>query len=265
MSKQYRHIYQKKFGQNFLKSKKIIKKILHLLNINPKDKTIEIGPGLGAITKYLLKKLNQLIAIDIDKTIQKPLLKLPYSNKLKLIIKNALDIDYSQWGKNLHIVGNLPYNISIQLLIYLIKYKKFISTMHFMIQKEVALRLIASPSSKKYGQLTIIMQYNYRIQYLFTVKPENFSPKPKVTSSMIKLIPYSHPLSKTTDYLLLNKVIKKAFSTRRKTLLNNFKPILKQQHFIKLQINPKLRPEQIDINDYIKITNFIKKYSIQCH
>ncbi|ATW01950.1 hypothetical protein CCU22_01925 [Candidatus Legionella polyplacis] len=261
MYKKHHHIYQKKYGQHFLKSKKIIKKILHLLNINPKNKIIEIGPGLGAITKYLLKKSNQLIAIDIDKKIQKPLLKLPHANKLKLIIKNALNIDYSQWGKDLYIIGNLPYNISIQLLMHFIKYKKFINTMHFMIQKEVALRLTANPSSKEYGQLTIIMQYNYKIQYLFTVKAKNFFPKPKVTSSMIKLIPYNHPLSKITDYLLLTKVIKKAFSMRRKTLLNNFKPILKQQHFIKLQINPNLRPEQIHINEYIRITNFIKKLS----
>ena len=200
------HRPRKRFGQNFLQSPHIVNQILALLHIQKSDKIVEIGPGLGALTQPLLKYLDHLIAIEIDRDLQAHLQALPIAEgKLQLIPGDALTVDYSQWGSSLRIVGNLPYNISTPLVLHLLKYSTFIADMHFMLQKEVVKRLAAKPGTKDYGRLTVMVQYHCEVESLLDVPPESFHPMPKVDSAVVSLIPHKFPLYPQVDLAALNK------------------------------------------------------------
>ncbi len=141
---------------------------------------LEIGPGLGALTQPLLQKLNRLTAIEIDTDLQNYLTRLPVSQgKLNLIPADALTVDFCQFGPHLRVVGNLPYNISTPLLIYLLKFITCIDDMHFMLQKEVVERIAATHGTKAYGRLSVMLQYHCEVEYLFDVPPEAFEPSPR--------------------------------------------------------------------------------------
>ncbi len=252
------HYPRKRFGQNFLQDESIIAKILAVLHLHQDDKVIEIGPGLGALTKPLLKQVNCLIAVEIDRDLQAYLSALPVAiGKLQLISADALTIDYSQWGKNLRIVGNLPYNISTPLLLYLLNYKQYINDMHFMLQKEVAARLAASPGSKAYGRLSVMTQYHCEVDYLFDVPPQVFHPQPKVDSAFVCLTPHQVSPYPSTATVKLERLVAQAFSMRRKTLANNLKSVLSTAKLIEIGIDPSLRPEQISVKDYVRIAEIM--------
>lgn len=252
-----KHIARKRFGQNFLTDNFIISEIIDSLNLQPTDKFLEIGPGLGAITNPLLKYLNHLTAIEIDRDLQLHLSKIENSSKLELISMDALKVDYSSFGDNLRIVGNLPYNISTPLLIHLIDYSSRIKDMHFMLQKEVVARLAAVPGSKAYGRLSVITQYFCEVEYLFDVPPGAFSPAPKVDSAFIRLTPHTSSPYPEVNLDKFKFVIKQAFSMRRKTIYNNLKNLLKAKDLIYLEIDPQLRPENLSIKEYLKIVEFL--------
>lgn len=248
------HSTNKRLGQHFLHNPFVIDQILQVLGFSQQDKFVEIGPGLGAITKPLLKYLDCLIGIEIDKKLQVPLMNLPGAQKkLILICADALTINYSQWGSQLRIVGNLPYNISTPLLFYLLNYINFIKDMHFMLQKEVVLRLVAQPGNKNYGRLSIMLQYFCEIDYLFDIAASSFYPKPKVSSAMIRLQPYELSPFPSVNTRKLQFIVAQAFSMRRKTLANNLRQIISPTSLIQLSIDPSCRPEQLTIKDYVKI------------
>lgn len=252
-----KHQPRKRFGQNFLQNQLIIDAILNGFHLQKNDKVIEIGPGMGALTKPLLRHLNHLVAIEIDRDLCGYLGSLPAAeSKLTLLSKDALDIDYSQWGGNLRIVGNLPYNISTPLLLHLLNYLDFIEDMHFMLQKEVVLRLIAQSGSKAYGRLSVMIQYQCEAELLMDVMPDAFYPKPKVDSAIVRLTPrHSQPLLVTSKQL--EAVVAKAFAMRRKTLANNLKPLLNAEQLLALNIDPGARPEQITIEQYVTIAKYL--------
>ncbi len=253
------HQPRKRFGQNFLQSQFIINEIISSLNLQPQDKVIEIGPGLGALTQPLLKTLVHLTAIEIDKDLQTSLQLLPNAaEKLNLIAADALTINYSQWGEQLRLIGNLPYNISTALVLHLLNYLPFIDDMHFMLQKEVVLRLAAQPGSKIYGRLSIMVQYYCEVEHLFDVGPECFYPEPKVDSAIVRLVPYKEPPYPPVDKMTLERLVAQAFSMRRKTIANNLKPLMNAVTLSQLDIDPSLRPEQLTIANYVKLANFIR-------
>lgn len=255
-----KHKARKRFGQNFLNNYVIINQIIDSIGVCKTDKLIEIGPGLGALTKPLLNLTDHLIAIEIDRDLHTYLSSLNQKKvQLELIQMDALEVDYSRWGDVLRIVGNLPYNISTPLLLHLMDYAQSIKDMHFMLQKEVVSRLAVQPGSKAYGRLSVVIQYYCQVEHLFDVPPEAFDPKPKVDSAFVRLIPYTKSPYPEVDIKKLEAVVKQAFSMRRKTIANNLKNLLNQEQLIDLKIDPKLRPEQVTIAEYINLVNFLSK------
>ncbi|KTC64634.1 dimethyladenosine transferase (plasmid) [Legionella adelaidensis] len=252
------HQPRKRFGQNFLQDKNIINKILRSFNPKPDEFIVEIGPGLGALTLPLLQEVNSLVAIEIDKDLQKYLQAQPEAkNKLKIIDADALTINYSDFGHEIRVIGNLPYNISTPLLFSLLQSSQHIKDMLFMLQKEVVERLAAEPGTKDYGRLSIMVQYLCQVDYLFTVPAEAFFPPPKVESAIVSLTPYKKNPFTAVPVQQLEKLVAKAFSMRRKTLANNLKGFINLDILEKLNINPGLRPEQVTVEQYAQIAKLL--------
>lgn len=249
---------RKRFGQNFLVDDSIIEKIMIAINPTSSDSIIEIGPGLSALTAPLLDKLDRLIAIEIDKDLSR-ILRNRYSSKKLIVIENdVMDQDFSLFGHNIRIVGNLPYNISSPLLFHLMSVADIVIDQHFMLQKEVVDRMIAKPSSKSYGRLSVMLQERYKIEKLFDVFPESFSPKPKVFSSMVRLIPLSNNRKKPNDYSLFKKVVLEAFSKRRKTLRNSLKEFSRNIQWDNLMISPESRAEDVSVDQFINLSDHLE-------
>lgn len=253
-----RHSPRKRFGQNFLHHTHVIQDILQAINPQAHDNLLEIGPGLGALTLPLLSQVSALTAIEIDRDLQRYLLEHPDTQgKLKLVAADALTVSYDQFGTNLRIIGNLPYNISTPLLIHLLSFCGFIEDMHFMLQKEVVERMAAAPGTKDYGRLSIMLQYHCAVEHLFNVPPEAFQPQPKVESAIVRLRPYALPPYESVDRLVLERLVAAAFAMRRKTLANNLKGIISATQLEELGIDSRKRPEQISISEYVQLAKFV--------
>ena len=271
-----KHKARKRFGQNFLHDQSVIAHIVQSIAVRSEDHIVEIGPGKGALTEHLLKYCKKLDAIELDRDLI-PLLKISFatfSQKLKLINEDVLTVDLCQLqqqsnqtkGKQtIRVVGNLPYNISTPVLFHLLNYRHCIDDMHFMLQKEVVDRLAATPGSKSYGRLSIIMQYYYAIEKCFEVSPTAFVPPPKVDSAIVVLRPYAD-LNKQHGIVLdsaqaLQNICKLAFQQRRKTLRNNLKEVISSDNIAALGIDPSLRAENLSLYDYIKLANKTRSLS----
>lgn len=253
-----RHSPRKRFGQNFLQNQHVIDDILRAINPQAEDNILEIGPGLGALTQPLLRKVNQLTAVEIDTDLQHYLSELPIAKgKLRLIGADALTIDYSEFGQNLRVVGNLPYNISTPILIRLLKFIPYIEDMYFMLQKEVVDRMAAGPGTKAYGRLSVMLQYHCEVEHLFDVPPEAFDPQPKVDSAIVRLIPYRNSPFEAVPVEDLERLVATAFGMRRKTLTNNLKGVVSLAQLNDLGIEGGKRPEQISVSEYVQLAKFI--------
>lgn len=257
------HKARKRFGQNFLHDKSIIHRLVAAINPKTTDVMVEIGPGQGALTEPLLEKLDHLHAIELDRDLV-PILRENFSQLgLEIHEADALKFDFRQLmtGKPLRIVGNLPYNISTPLLFHLISYQEKVTDMHFMLQLEVVDRLAAKPGNKTYGRLSVITQYYCQIDKLFQVPPGAFNPPPKVMSAIVRLVPRPSPwIAHNTE--LFEFVVRTSFSQRRKTLRNNLKQFLSAEQLELLTQDLTLRPEQLSIEDYVKLSNEIMKFNI---
>mgnify|MGYP003336988791 FL=1 len=252
-----KHIAKKKFGQNFLKDTSIIHAIIQSINPLLDDLLIEIGPGLGALTKPLLEKTNHLLAIELDRDIVSWMEK-EYSKKnITIFNEDVLNFNFNQFGQKIRIVGNLPYNISTPILFKCIDNITNIKDLHFMLQKEVVDRMIATPSSSEYGRLSVMLQYYFAMEHLVHVPKESFDPEPKVESSFVRLIPYEHYPFVANNIEQFEKIVKEAFSQRRKTIRNTLKSFISENDFQKIGINPQLRAENLSVSDFVKISNYL--------
>lgn len=254
------HIAKKKFGQNFLIDTFIIGQIIDCINPKAQDHLVEIGPGTGAITLPLLPLVAKIDAIELDRDII-PILekKAEKIGKLNIHQSDVLEFSFAtltKESKSLRVVGNLPYNISTPLLFHLFDQQELIIDMHFMLQKEVAQRLAATPGSKQYGRLGIMAQYFCDVESLIDVPPQAFQPPPKVDSMFIRLIP-KKPEKEAHDIKLLDQVVKQAFGKRRKTLANALKGLISAEQIISLGIDPTLRPEQLSLENYVTLSNIL--------
>jgi 16S rRNA (adenine1518-N6/adenine1519-N6)-dimethyltransferase len=252
------HKARKRFGQNFLQDEAIIDHLLGHLQIKDHQHWVEIGPGLGALTTPLLQENIQLDVVELDRDLVS-LLERRFAKNPKLTIHSAdaLSFDFAKLSKNgekLRIIGNLPYNISTPLLFHLLDSASAIEDMHFMLQKEVVDRLCAMPGSKKYGRLTVMMQYYCHAEFLFEVPPESFQPSPKVMSAIVKLTPHNKSIDKK-QVKNLNQIVTQAFSQRRKTLRNALKKLLSEQQLIEADINPDQRAEMISLEAYLRLAD----------
>ncbi len=256
------HKARKRFGQNFLQDHNIINQLLSSLNLSSEQHWVEIGPGLGALTRPLLAENIALDVIELDRDLAKHLRDtFSQSENLTIHQADALSFDFAQVlqspPQKSHIIGNLPYNISTPLLFHLISFANQIDDMHFMLQKEVVDRICATPGTKKYGRLSVMLQYHCEAENLFDVPPESFNPVPKVMSAIVKLTPHSQPPVTVEDYSDFNTVVTHAFSQRRKTIRNALKKILAEEHFQSLNIDPSLRAEEISLHDYAGLSNIL--------
>ena len=259
------HTPRKRFGQNFLHDHNIIFNLLSCLQATLGEHWVEIGPGHGALTEPLLKQGLRLDVVELDRDLVF-LLKNKFKkyDHLRIHSADALKFDFSALVENhekLRIIGNLPYNISTPLMFHLLDIAYCIEDMHFMLQKEVVDRLCAAPGSKKYGRLSVMMQYYCTTELLFDVPPESFNPVPKVKSAIVRLVPHLQPPVEVNDLENLNRLVTQAFSQRRKTLRNSLSKLIDEDTIIALDIDPALRAEAISLNDFAKLSNQLPESS----
>lgn len=255
------HKAKKRFGQNFLVDEQIIGDIISAIRPEPEDNMVEIGPGLGALTRPLLKKLNHLHVVEIDRDIIARLKHdYPQNNPdMKLIIHagDALEFDFATLDAPLRIVGNLPYNISSPLLFHFAAYAGRIRDMHFMLQNEVVERMVAESSTPEYGRLSVMLQYRFHIEKLLDVPPQSFRPAPKVDSAIVRLIPLPASEIAVRNEKLLAAVVKAAFEQRRKTLRNSLRSYLGEEDFARLGIDAQLRAENLGVAEFAGMVNYL--------
>lgn len=249
----------KRFGQNYLQDQNIIKKIISEIDPKENDTIIEIGPGQGAITKLLLENKAKLTAVEIDKRViddlknRFPELNLIQSDFLKLDLKELKDSS----KKKLRIVGNIPYNITSPILFKLFENNTIVHDAVLMVQYEVAKRMTAKIGSKDYGILSVLLKYFGQTEIAFKVSRNVFYPKPNVDSAVVHL--YFNDKRDNPEFnLLFKSIVKSAFGNRRKTLKNSLSNgIFGEVNFIECGIDLSLRAEQLNVDDFIKLTVFV--------
>ncbi len=248
---------KKHLGQHFLKDETIAEKIANTLTENGYDHVLEIGPGMGILTKYLLDKKITTSVIEIDEEsvdfLKARFLKLSQ----RIIFDDFLKIDVSKIysGKPFAIIGNFPYNISSQIIFKTLKNKDQIPELSGMFQKEVAKRIASKEGSKIYGIISVLTQAFYDVEYLFTVPPSVFNPPPKVDSGVIRLIRKKNYIL-NVDESLFFKVVKTAFNQRRKTMRNSLKSLHLSDKLREDVIFAK-RPEQLSVQEFLVLTQNI--------
>ena len=219
-------IPRKRFGQHFLADRACIDAIVQAIAPRSGDNLVEIGPGTGVLTAPLVAQTGHITVIEIDRDLG-PRLAAQYGDALTLVQQDVLQVDFSGFGQNLRIVGNLPYNISSPLLLHLIAVADRVRDQHFMLQKEVVDRIVAGPGSDM-GRLTVFLQNHYQVVKLFDVPPEAFDPPPKVDSSVVRMVPLPRP--HTTAIAQLEAALAAAYAQRRKMLRRTLGGWLAQQH-----------------------------------
>ena len=254
------HKHKKQFGQNFLNNPRIIQLIVAAIRPKPDDHIVEIGPGEAALTAPLLDAVKKMDIIEIDNDLIQPLTRRFSANPaFNLHHTDALSFDYATLldfeGERLRIVGNLPYNISSPLMFHLLTYASHITDMHFMLQKEVVDRICAEPGSRTFGRLSVMIQYACQTENLFVVGPENFNPPPKVDSAIVRLIPHQTKPFIANDEVLFAKLVKQAFSQKRKTLRNTLKGMLDAEQIEQCGIDPTARAESLPVEAFVNLTN----------
>ncbi|QJC35239.1 16S rRNA (adenine(1518)-N(6)/adenine(1519)-N(6))-dimethyltransferase RsmA [Enterobacteriaceae endosymbiont of Donacia proxima] len=256
--------FKKKYGQHILVNKKIIKKIISLINPKYYHIMVEIGPGLGALTIPMIKYNQNISIIEIDKNFVNFLKKkqVLINSNIHIILNNILNFNFytliQKYKKRIRIFGNLPYNISTKIIFYLFNYLNNIKDMHFIMQKEVVNRLTAYPGGKNYGCLSIMIQLFCKIKTLLEIKPNDFYPKPKIFSNMIYMRPYVNKNYNLDDIFFLKKIIKQAFSMRRKILRNSLINLFSIEELDDLGIDYKIRAEDVSISEYCQLANWLK-------
>jgi 16S rRNA (adenine1518-N6/adenine1519-N6)-dimethyltransferase len=257
------HQARKRFGQNFLHDQQIIDRIIREIAPSSEDHLLEIGPGQGALTKQLARSGARLDCVELDRDLAKHLTEIyrDYDNVhihqhdiLKFELKDLL-----QGDKPIRIIGNLPYNISTPVLFHLLKYYENIQDMSFMLQLEVVERMSATVGEKNYGRLSLMLQYFCQAEKLFNVPPQAFNPQPKVNSAIVRLTPHDTLPVTARDVDCLKVVVRTAFNQRRKTLKNSLKTLISDSDLGDLAIDMTLRPENLSLADYVKISDAISK------
>ena len=249
-----RHLPKKRFGQNFLHDAGVLQQIIEAIAPAQIDRMIEIGPGKGAMTARLLAQLNELHVVELDRDLVTLLQKAFANRGLIIHSADALQFQFDQLRtdeRQLRIVGNLPYNISTPLLFHLAQYAPMIKDQHFMLQKEVVERMVATPGGRDYGRLSVMLQWRYQMSQLFVVPPQAFDPPPKVESAIVRMIPIAKPLA--CEQHFLEQVVTTAFSQRRKVIRNSLGSLFTESQLIEAGINPQARPETIGLEAYVSL------------
>jgi 16S rRNA (adenine1518-N6/adenine1519-N6)-dimethyltransferase len=249
---------RKRFGQNFLHDQSVIDDIVAAVDPQHGQHLVEIGPGRAALTIPILQQSDQLDVIELDRDLV-PLLeaRLALYPHLTIHQADALSFNYcnlQHQQEKLRIIGNLPYNITTPLLFHLLNQSECIEDMCFMLQREVVERICAQPGTKRYGRLSIMVQYRCQAELLFIVPAEAFDPIPKVESAIIYLQPLAECIGGEVDIKALGKVVTQAFSQRRKTIANTLKNLVGQDILLAIGLDLEQRPETLSVTQYVEIT-----------
>ena len=252
------HRTRKRFGQHFLHDRNLVDRMVRPLGLQQDDTLVEIGPGRGALTYPLLEEIPHLHVVELDRDLIALLRQENSPERLTIHESDALRFDFRTLkpaDKPLRVIGNLPYNISTPLIFHLLSQADAISDMTFMLQKEVVDRLTASPGTRDWGRLSIMVQYHCQADYLFFVPPGAFSPPPKVDSSVVRLIPHASPPHPANDEEHLRRLVAQAFTQRRKAIRNSLKSQVTLEQFEQAGIDAGLRPDQLTVADYVTLAN----------
>jgi 16S rRNA (adenine1518-N6/adenine1519-N6)-dimethyltransferase len=263
-----RHVARKRFGQHFLVDRGVMDAIVRAIAPRREELVVEIGPGLGALTGPLIAAklaasasgvFRPLEAVEFDRDLV-PRLKARFPpDRLVVHQADALEFDFARLlskRESLRIVGNLPYNISSPLLFHLLDVAERVRDQHFMLQKEVALRMVAAPGGPEYGRLSVMLQLRYAMELLFEVPPEAFEPPPKVKSAVVRMIP--RPKAALADPAAFAKIVSLAFSQRRKMLRNTLEDYAPQLRAA--GIAPTARAEEVSVAEYVRLANLIANF-----
>ena len=253
---------KKRFGQHFLVDQQILFGICNYAELDASVSCIEIGPGQGALTKFLLETDAKLHAIEIDKRLVPTLDKFVSQHKqFSYTLADVLSVDFSSLinTSKVTIVGNLPYEISTPLLFKLVEDRDKITQMVFLLQKEVVDRIVAPVGSKAYGRLSVMMQYYFEVTGLMVVPPEAFSPPPRVVSQVVRLRPIER---EWVDHDALSSFVKFLFSQQRKMLRQRLKPYLTAEDWHLLKVDPTQRPSDLSLEIILSIFNHLQKKGI---
>lgn len=245
------HSFRKKWGQNFLIDPNIVKKIYRTIGPIDSDNILEIGSGEGVLTKIILPEVNKMVSIEIDPVLVNKLNNSNQLKKLKVVNKDILktniyDLDIDN---PVRVIGNIPYNITSQIIFWLIEQLDYWSDAFIMVQKEVAHRLIAKVGTKEYSRLTVVVGAYLDVDYCFTIPPTVFIPKPKVDSAFIRFTKKRNALIEDHKYIRFNKLVRAAFNQRRKMLRNSLGSWdISDQ--VKEKINFSRRPETLTVQEF---------------
>jgi 16S rRNA (adenine1518-N6/adenine1519-N6)-dimethyltransferase len=245
------HQARKRFGQHFLTDVAVIEGIVDAIDPQAGQSLVEIGPGLGALTRPLLERIAHLTVIELDRDLAA---RLRRESRLTVVEADVLKADFraisAQVGQKLRVVGNLPYNISTPILFHLLECSDVVVDQHFMLQKEVVERMAAAPGSKDYGRLTVMLQWRYHIESVLDVPPEAFDPPPRVDSAVVRMQPLALP--EGVDAKLLGELVTVAFSQRRKLLRHTLGRWM-QQRGAEVEFDLQRRAEEVPVADYLKL------------
>jgi 16S rRNA (adenine1518-N6/adenine1519-N6)-dimethyltransferase len=245
------HIPRKRFGQHFLTDKALIEAIVDLIDPQPGETLVEIGPGTGAMTLPILARYKPLTVIELDRDLAARLRK---RDDVEVIESDVLKVDFKALaaakGAKLRVVGNLPYNISTPILFHLLDAVDDVVDQHFMLQKEVVDRMASAPGSKDYGRLSVMLQWRYAIESVLDVPPEAFDPPPRVDSAIVRMVPLKDPPA--VDPKLLGAVVTSAFSQRRKLLRHSLGRWLAERGY-EGHFDLQRRAEEVPVDEFIAL------------
>ncbi|HYC47072.1 MAG TPA: 16S rRNA (adenine(1518)-N(6)/adenine(1519)-N(6))-dimethyltransferase RsmA [Burkholderiales bacterium] len=250
------HRARKRFSQNFLVDEAAIGAIVGAIAPRAGDRMVEIGPGLGALTRPLARIVRPLHVVEIDRDIVARLRSAFMPDTLVIHEGDALEFDFAALGPQLRVVGNLPYHISSPLLFHLAHGAAAIADIHVMLQAEVVDRVVAAPGDSEYGRLSVMLQYRFALERVLEVPPSAFKPAPKVDSAVVRLMPLRERAPAAADEKLFADTVARAFSQRRKTLRNTLGRVLSATDFATLEIDPQARAQTLSVDDFVRIANF---------
>ncbi len=246
-----KHIPRKRFGQHFLTDRGTIEDIVQAIAPQPGQAMVEIGPGLGAMTQPLVERLGHLTVIELDRDLAVLLRKRP---ELTVIESDVLRVDFRALADaaktKIRVVGNLPYNISTPILFHLLDVADVVIDQHFMLQKEVIDRMVASPSTSDYSRLSVMLQWRYAMENVLFVPPTSFDPPPRVDSAIVRMLPIAAPAA--VDVKLFSELVRVAFSQRRKLLRHSLGKWLEARNFSGT-FNLHRRAEEVPVSEYVAL------------
>ena len=254
-----KHIPRKRFGQHFLTDTGLIEAIADAIDPRPGQALVEIGPGLGALTRPVLQRCGRLTVIELDRDLAARLRGWP---GLAVVESDVLSVDWRAVQSQvcthagtapqtfLRVLGNLPYNISTPILFHLLDEADIVQDQHFMLQSEVVDRMVAGPDSKAYGRLSVMLQWRYAMERVLDVPPQAFDPPPAVDSAVVRMEPLAHP--PLDDAQILSELVTVAFSQRRKLLRHTLGRWLTQKDFTGT-FDTQRRAEEVPVNEYVEL------------